>query len=129
MRKKSILKSLIVLLSFLFLVFPTLASASDGNSEKSASVQTNGEISFYTDATSEPPASSTDPTVDSSTAPTTTPTTTPSSTLPSTGGKLPTTGEVVKQGLMYGGVALLALALFYIWKRRKNDENKGGMNR
>ncbi|WP_321386773.1 LPXTG cell wall anchor domain-containing protein [uncultured Enterococcus sp.] len=127
MQKNRIVLCLLVALSFLTLSPLATFATSEKESEKSASVQTNGAITFESDAT-----------VDSSTSPPTTePTTTDSSTVDKPtgggttkpGGSYPSTGEIVKQGLTIGGVAVIALALLlFFWKRKKEDDSKEGVN-
>lgn len=125
MRKKFYIKWLLVVLPILLLMSPIVAFANGGDSEKSASVKTEGAITFETvDSTTEP---TTEPTSDSSTT-----ATTESSSLPQTGGKLPKTGELVTQGITVGGICLLLLAVFFFfWRKRKEEQrgNKGGMNK
>lgn len=117
-------RSLVLMIASFFLVLGTVASfpigaTADGNG---GSVQTNGVISFY------------DETITSST---TEPTTEPSnSELPTTdssivekpaGGKLPSTGELVKMSLSITGIAIIAAALlFFFWKKRKDSSKREG---
>ncbi|WP_265456472.1 LPXTG cell wall anchor domain-containing protein [Enterococcus sp. HY326] len=68
-------------------------------------VQNDGEITFYEEST-----------VQSTVA---------SSELPSTGGKLPQTGETIRNYSLIGGGILLALLLVILY-RRKKDKEKGG---
>lgn len=118
-------RSLVLLITSFFLVLGLVASfpvavLANGNG---GSVQTNGVISFY------------DETITSSTTEPTTPSTTePSdSELPATdsttvekpaGGKLPSTGELVKMSLSISGVAIIAAVLFFFLLKRKKDSSK-----
>lgn len=129
MQKNRIVLCLLVALSFLTLSPLGASATSEKESEKSASVQTNGAITFESDATvdsSTPPPTTTEPpTTDSSTVdkPTGGGTTKP-------GGSYPSTGEIVKQGLTVGGVAVVTLTLLlFFWKRKKEDNDKEGVNR
>lgn len=124
MRKNRIIASLIVVLSLLCLI-PTVAFATGQGSEKSVSVQTNGAITF--EATDDSTKQSTEEPVPSSEPATST----NEPVVEKPQGKYPSTGEVVKQSLVYGGAAVIALALIlFLWKRRKKEDDsiEGGMH-
>ncbi|WP_321387518.1 LPXTG cell wall anchor domain-containing protein [uncultured Enterococcus sp.] len=118
----------VLLITSFFLVWSLVASfpiraAANGNG---GSVQTNGVISFYDETIA---SSSTDPT-DSSTTDSSTSqsSTTDSSTVEKpAGGKLPSTGELVKMSLSISGVAVIAaVLLFFFWKKRKDNSKREG---
>lgn len=116
-RKYILLFTLLSFLTFLSLK-PAYASGTEGQAEKSASVQTNGTITFTTENSTVGSTSDSTPTSSSTTD------------LPSTGGgKLPQTGESIQQGMTYGGIALLTLLLiFFVWKRQKNEQSRRDAN-
>ncbi|MBP1047514.1 LPXTG cell wall anchor domain-containing protein [Enterococcus sp. BWM-S5] len=124
MRKKSI--ALIIASFFLVLsILPSfpMDAAANGNG---GAVQTNGVITFYDETSS---SSTTEPT-DSSTAATSEPepSTTESSVVEKpAGGKLPSTGELVKVSLSISGVAVIAAVLFFFFlkKRKENSKREG----
>ncbi|MHC5373366.1 LPXTG cell wall anchor domain-containing protein [Enterococcus sp. LJL120] len=102
---KKILKRLkwvvvaVLLISGFSLAKP-LAVAADGGS-----VKNGGQITFQ------------EGTITSSTTDSTT-------NLPSTGGKLPQTGELIQWGVPIGGLVLIAFVLIIIWRgRRKGEED------
>lgn len=123
MRKRPLIKfvaSFLLVLS-ISLGF-SLRAAANGNG---GSVQTNGVISFYDEtiasSSTEPTASST---VDSSI---TEPTMTDSGIVEKpAGGKLPSTGELVKMSLSVSGIAVISAVLFFFfWKKRKENKKEG----
>lgn len=121
-------KTLALLVTSFLLVLSVLSgfamnAAANGNG---GSVQTNGVISFYDETVS---SSSTEPT-DSSTVVSSEPepSTTESSVVEKpAGGKLPSTGELVKMSLSVSGIAILAaVLLFFFWKKRKDNSKREG---
>lgn len=117
-------RSLVLLITSFFLVLGLVASfpvavAANGNG---GSVQTNGVISFYdetiTSSTTEPPTPSTTEPSDSEL---------PTTVEKPAGGKLPSTGELVKMSLSISGVAIIAaVLLLFFWKRRKDSSKREG---
>ncbi|WP_265459738.1 LPXTG cell wall anchor domain-containing protein [Enterococcus sp. HY326] len=93
---------------------PQVLAAGDAGGQ----VQVDGQITFYEDSTE--PSSTTSESSSLSTS------TTTSEELPSTGGgKLPNTGETVRNfSLIGGGVILLAL-LFFLYRRKRENEKEG----
>ncbi|MBL1225822.1 LPXTG cell wall anchor domain-containing protein [Enterococcus sp. BWR-S5] len=120
MRKNKLVLSLLVVLSLLSLTPLTAFATSEKDSEKSTSVQTNGAITFESEATI-------DSTTPITTEPTTTPTEKPPGGTTKPGGTYPSTGEIVKKGLTFGGAGIVALALIlFFWKRKKDEEHEEG---
>ncbi|MCB5956327.1 LPXTG cell wall anchor domain-containing protein [Enterococcus sp. CWB-B31] len=92
------------------------------------SVQTNGVITFYdetvTSSSTEPANSST--TSSSMASSSTLPATDGSSTVGKPTGTYPSTGELVKTGLSFSGIAIVAAVLFFFWIKRKEQGKRKG---
>ncbi|MHC5247474.1 LPXTG cell wall anchor domain-containing protein [Enterococcus sp. LJL90] len=98
----------VLLLGFCGEVQKVLASDGAGGQ-----VTVQGGITFYEDS-SEPVASSSSSTSESS-----------SNELPSTGGgKLPQTGEMVRNFSFIGGVVILAVLLLFLYRRKKDKDKE-----
>lgn len=124
MRKK--LKSIIVfsvLLLVTFIVFPTSGIA-QGGTVNGGEVSTKGKITFYEESESSDSSQASSSSSDSeSSSSSSTEESTISSSLPSTGGKLPQTGEMVRNvSAVAGGVLLLIVAILF-YRKRKKEEN------
>lgn len=104
---KTLGTSIMLAIAFLsFVVQPTLVAAT----ENGGAVPTQGAISFYEGKTT---PSSSEPTQTSSevTKPT---------------GKLPSTGELIKKSLSISGLAVILIAVFFFfWKRKKGKAEEG----
>lgn len=102
---------------FTFLLFFLGLTLSNGivHAEYGAEVPTNGEIVLYDNATSE---STKEPKTSTSTG-------TSTSAVKKPKGKLPSTGELVGNGLVIGGLMLvLVVGGLYFWKRGYRNERK-----
>lgn len=106
---------LVSIVTCLLLSFSMMGYATDdsGQGEQSQRVTSNGTILFEETTT---------------TTTTTKTTTSRSPQLPNAGGggkKLPRTGEILQQGMVYGGLGLLLVAFVILfWKRRKKGEDQ-----
>lgn len=90
--------------------------------ENGGAIQTNGQITFFE---SEPSSSSSiEPTASASSSASSTVTSGQQPTKPV--GKYPSTGELVGKSLSVTGAALLLILLvLYLWKHKKQTEQKG----
>ena len=102
----------LLLLLFLFVGVSVTSLGIESKAEEDGGiVKTNGVIGFYDDSSSSEPS-----TPPSSNAP----------TVKKPAGRLPSTGELVKKSLsIAGGVLLLLIALFLLFKRKKDHEEGG----
>ncbi|MHC5373976.1 LPXTG cell wall anchor domain-containing protein [Enterococcus sp. LJL120] len=84
-------------------------------------VQNDSQITFYEETT--------DSTTSSSTIESSSTTESSSTVLPDTsdtpGGKLPQTGEVIRNYSLIGGTLLLVLLLFLFYRKKKDNEKEG----
>ncbi|WP_375178487.1 LPXTG cell wall anchor domain-containing protein [Enterococcus rotai] len=119
-KKNIVVLSSLVILGMLFslLVLNVRSEAS----EIGGAVQTNGKIKFYEESSStEPPVSSKEPPTSSVPEPSS-----PEKPSPKPKGRYPSTGELVKKSLSISGVAIvLAVLIFFLWKRKKEKDGQG----
>lgn len=108
--KQKIAKLLLSALIVFGVSFTSMSSSYAAEGE-GGQVYTEGVVGFYTDEVQESSSTKT-----STSTSTTTPVTKPT-------GKLPSTGELVKTGAVISGVVVLvAVFIFILWKRKKDEE-------
>lgn len=101
-----------------FLTFP-ISTLAQGATTNGGEVSTKGKITFYEEAQSSESSSSETPQSTSTEESTT------QESLPATGGKLPKTGESVRNFSLIGGCLLLIGILILFFKKRKKEGDHG----
>ncbi|WP_242586799.1 LPXTG cell wall anchor domain-containing protein [Candidatus Enterococcus ikei] len=116
---KKILPILLSSIMGLMIVTQFSTSVNAAENQNGGQVTTEGIITFYEDSTeptTEPPYESTTesskPTLSSSSEP----------KVVKPVGRYPSTGEIIKGSIGIGGIALVAIALFLFFKKRKKEQ-------